>query len=147
MGKDDKNKYDFCFYLRAIQELDKRWEKGELDSRVFRLHQFIEKNWRDIRNSLEQKKEEDDIRAAVNQLYISVGAFDLHSDMADQVNEINKEVWIRAEEGNHNHRDIRFDWTLKWAVPWRQWRDMEDLYVIDKKAPEIYRFLASQKSR
>ena len=147
MDSDHTEVYDYPFYRGAMQELKGRWKRGELNSRVSNLRNFVRRYLDDIQKVTREEIEEQRIEQAVRDLFISIGTLDFVSDMKDQAEEINKEIWIRGERGDDDKVQILFDWTSEHAHSWRRWRNLECLYVIEKKAAKIYReFLENEPS-
>ena len=65
------------------------------------------------------------------------GSIHLPSEMADQIKEINNEIWYRGEHGDYNRSKIQEEWAMRYASMWRNFRIKEILFVCDQKAPEI----------
>jgi hypothetical protein len=57
--------------------------------------------------------------------------------MADQIKEINNEIWFRGEHGDFDRSKIQEEWAVRFAGQWRSWRVKEILYVVDRMGPEI----------
>ena len=64
--------------------------------------------------------------------------------MADQIKEINNEIWYRGEHGDYDRGKIQEEWAMRYASMWRNFRIKEILYVADQKASEINDILNSK---
>jgi len=78
------------------------------------------------------------------QLIRELRTIDLRSENRDQLQEIEKEVWYRGEEGNHDVPAIQADWARRYGPGWRRWRMLQYLYVADRIAPDLIRRLQRQ---
>ena len=74
---------------------------------------------------------------ATKQLIQHRGSIHLPSEMADQIKEINNEIWYRGEHGDYNRSKIQEEWAMRYASMWRNFRIKEILFVVEQKAPEI----------
>ena len=74
---------------------------------------------------------------ATKQLIQHRGSIHLPSEMADQIKEINNEIWYRGEHGDYNRSKIQEEWAMRYASMWRNFRVKEILFVCDQKADEI----------
>ncbi len=75
------------------------------------------------------------------QLMRELRTIDLHAENRDQLHEIEKEVWYRGEEGNHDVKAIQADWARRYGPGWRRWRMLQYLFVADRIAPDVIRRL------
>ncbi len=78
------------------------------------------------------------------QLIRELRSVDLRSENRDQLHEIEKEVWYRGEEGNHDVRAIQADWARRYGPGWRRWRMLQYLFVTDRIAPDLIRRLQAE---
>jgi hypothetical protein len=78
---------------------------------------------------------------ATKQLVQHRGSIHLPSEMADQIKEINNEIWYRGEHGDYNRSKIQEEWAMRYASMWRNFRIKEILFVCDQKSAEIHDIL------
>ncbi len=78
---------------------------------------------------------------ATKQLIQHRGSIHLPSEMADQIKEINNEIWYRGEHGDYNRSKIQEEWAMRYASMWRNFRIKEILFVCDQKSDEIHGIL------
>ena len=50
----------------------------------------------------------------------------------DQIKEIESEIWIQGERGNHDREQIAAEWTQRHARSWREWRIKEYLFAVER---------------
>ena len=120
--------------LRIIEGL---YKSGQLNSICTHLLEFVTRHKQEIQSMAGKSQNEQNVIEAIKQLIQHRGSIHLPSEMADQIKEINNEIWYRGEHGDYNRSKIQEEWAMKYASMWRNFRIKEILYVVDQKAPEI----------
>ena len=137
---------DSIYYPREAVEA--KYAKGELDKIEQRLLGFAERRknrvWAISKEDSATPSDEvllDNLRA-----YLLVrGSLQPAADMADLIQEINKEVWYRNEEqkGRENPQEVAINWEEKFEKKWRQARMFESFVLIDKCKDKLVKILRS----
>ncbi len=122
------------FEKQALAEL---WDTGKLKTISDHLLEFVDRHCDDIREMAPGEPSPEVWVEAVKRLVRKRGSIHLPSDMADQIREINNEIWYRGEKGDYNSTKIKEEWALRYAHKWREWRVKEILYVIDRRQDEV----------
>ncbi len=114
------------------------YKAGQLNSICAHLLEFVSRH-RDEIKAIASKNHRagHTIVDATKQLIQHRGSIHLPSEMADQIKEINNEIWYRGEHGDYNRSKIQEEWAMRYASMWRNFRIKEILFVCDQKAPEI----------
>jgi hypothetical protein len=120
--------------LRIIEGL---YRSGQLNGISVHLLEFVARHRQEIRSMSRSHDSDGDLLEATKQLIQHRGSIHLPSEMADQIKEINNEIWYRGEHGDYNRSKIQEEWAMKYASMWRNFRIKEILYVADQKAVEI----------
>ena len=126
--------------LRTLKE---EWETGKLNTLSEHLLGFIDRHRTDILKLARNSKSPEKLVEAVRKFVCRRGYIHLPLDMADQIHQINCEVWYQGEKGEKNCQKIKENWTVQHAPNWRRWRIKEILYIIDQRASEVGRRLLS----
>jgi hypothetical protein len=114
------------------ESIREKFKSGQLESVRKHLFDFV------IRHRDELTHSNDDI--AYDNLFNMInkrGSVHLPSEMADQIKEINKEIWYRGEDGDLNRRDITENWTYSFSMKWRTARKMEILFLVKECRNEL----------
>lgn len=125
--------------MRELQEL---YDAGRLRSITDHLLEFVTRHKRDILSIAPRSASQDDLLAAAKIVIRQRGSIHLPSEMADQIKEINNEIWFRGERGDFDRAKIQEEWAVRFAGQWRSWRVKEILYVVDRMGPQILKLLA-----
>lgn len=121
--------------LKIIEGL---YKSGQLNSICAHLLEFVARHRVEILAIAAQAPaSRDGVVEATKQLVQHRGSIHLPSEMADQIKEINNEIWYRGEHGDYNRSKIQEEWAMRYASMWRNFRVKEILYVCDQKAGEI----------
>ena len=121
----------------AIEALEASWANGTLRPHVERLLTFVERNREEILQSCVNVGDGLALLSATKHLIIRAGVVHPPSEMRDQVQEIQDEIWIRGERGDFDRQNIAHEWTSRHAANWRRWRLREYLFVADRCAPDV----------
>ena len=117
--KSTKLSYENRYMLEVAREANKM----EIRQAVEELPQIVDRRMRiveTIRTCVEESKS------------VSPAA-----EMADQINEINNEIWYRGEEGITDRARISEEWTRRYAAQWRNARLQELLFLVQAMADEL----------
>ena len=120
--------------------LEAKFEAGDLKDIEVQINDFVERHHVSILSIADTLIDNDVKHPYIEATQILVGKrgyIHLPSEMAALIQEINKEKWIRAEEGESDNAVIKDEWSRKYAATWREARKIEILYVIDKKQDEV----------
>jgi hypothetical protein len=121
--------------LKIIEGL---YKSGQLNGICAHLLDFVTRHKEEIRAiSARERVVGDGVIEATKQLIQHRGSIHLPSEMADQIKEINNEIWYRGEHGDYNRSKIQEEWAMRYASMWRNFRIKEILYVCDQKANDI----------
>jgi hypothetical protein len=120
--------------FRGLQEL---YDAGRLRSISDHLLEFVVRHKRDILALATPSASQEDLLAAAKVVIRKRGSIHLPSEMADQIKEINNEIWFRGEHGDFDRSKIQEEWAVRFAGQWRSWRVKEILYVVDRMGLEI----------
>jgi hypothetical protein len=114
------------------ESLEEKFENGELATIQKHLNDFIERHKSDIKKKVNEKDNPNDFFTILYQEIDRRGSIHIPSEMADQIKEINKEIWYRGEDGATDRRVITEEWTQRYSIMWRQARKKEILFVLRK---------------
>ncbi|MDB5048881.1 MAG: hypothetical protein JWO30_1952 [Fibrobacteres bacterium] len=121
--------------LKIIEGL---YKAGQLNSICAHLLEFVSRHREEIKAmAIRNHRVDNTVVDATKQLIQHRGSIHLPSEMADQIKEINNEIWYRGEHGDYNRSKIQEEWAMRYASMWRNFRIKEILFVCDQKAPEI----------
>jgi len=113
------------------KNLDDMYAKGQLQGICDHLTEFADRHRGEVfkvAGSQEPKALIEGLKTLIHQR----GSIHLPSEMADQIREINNEIWYRGEKGDFDRSKIKEEWAMKYAGAWRSWRVKEILFVCDK---------------
>lgn len=128
--------------LKIIEGL---YKSGQLSGICTHLLEFVGRHKKEILAIAAQSHSAGDgMVEATKQLVQHRGSIHLPSEMADQIKEINNEIWYRGEHGDYNRSKIQEEWAMRYASMWRNFRIKEILFVCDQKADEIAAILKSK---
>jgi len=117
------------------------YKSGQLNGIASHLLEFVSRHKQEIQSIARKTRSDSDLIEATKQLIQHRGSIHLPSEMADQIKEINNEIWYRGEHGDYNRSKIQEEWAMKYASMWRNFRIKEILYVVEQKGPEIQAIL------
>ena len=120
--------------LNTLKEL---WNTGKLQTISDHLIEFIHRHSGEISDYMRNSPSPENWVEAVKHLVRVRGSIHLPSDMADQIREINNELWYRGEKGDLNRAKIQEEWAVLYASRWRSWRVKEIIYVIDRRIADV----------
>ncbi len=123
--------------MEDIELIEERYHKGELHSITAHLVEFVTRHRDEIHEMVKANGSDQHLLDAVKNMVQQRGSIHLPSEMADQIKEINNEIWYRGEKGDLDRSKIKEEWAMKYAAMWRQFRIKEILYVVDRKKDEI----------
>lgn len=123
------------------QIIEGLYKSGQLNGIGTHLLEFVSRHKQEIQSMARKTRSDSNLIEATKQLIQHRGSIHLPSEMADQIKEINNEIWYRGEHGDYNRSKIQEEWAMKYASMWRNFRIKEILYVVDQKAPEIQAIL------
>lgn len=117
--------------------IESKYRRGELSSISDHLLEFVERHRKEILDISRDSRDDVPIIDATKQIVQLRGSIHLPSEMADQIREINNEIWYRGEHGDYDRSKIQEEWAMKYASMWRSFRIKEILYVIDRMREPI----------
>ena len=120
--------------IRIIGEM---YKAGQLNNICLHLIEFVTRHREEIKAMADKNQIYNANIEATKQLIQHRGSIHLPSEMADQIKEINNEIWYRGEHGDYNRSKIQEEWAMRYASMWRNFRIKEILFVVEQKAPEI----------
>ncbi len=122
---------------QELKTLAEEWGSGKLQALSSYLLEFIDRHRDEILKLARTSKSPEKRVEAFKQLVRQRGYIHLPLDMADQIHEINNEIWYQGEKGDFNRQKIKEIWTVKYASTWRRWRVKQILYIIDRRFSEV----------
>ncbi len=120
--------------IRIIEGL---YKSGQLNSICLHLLEFVSRHRDEIRAIANKNRIHNANIEATKQLIQHRGSIHLPSEMADQIKEINNEIWYRGEHGDYDRAKIQEEWAMRYASMWRNFRIKEILFVVEQKASDI----------
>lgn len=120
------------------------YKSGQLNNICLHLLEFVNRHKGEIREIAKKNRLNNSNVEATKQLIQHRGSIHLPSEMADQIKEINNEIWYRGEHGDYDRAKIQEEWAMRYASMWRNFRIKEILYVAEQKASEINEILKSK---
>ena len=130
-GPQEIKKMDEQEYIKQ------KYKAGALKSIEEHLDEFIDRCKPEIEEIIQDSKGEIDFIDAIKKIVQKKGSIHLPSEMADQIKEINNEIWYRGEKGDHDRAHIQEEWAMKYAADWRSYRIKEIIYVIELHREQI----------
>jgi hypothetical protein len=129
-----------------LQKLEDLYNCGQLGSICDHVLEFVTRHRGDI-VKIAQGPGDKHLLDATKNLIKQRGSIHLPSEMADQIREINNEIWYRGEKGDFDRSKIKEEWAMKYAGAWRTWRVKEILYVVDRMSEKILGMLRQSTVR
>ncbi len=117
------------------------YQSGQLNNICAHLLEFVSRHRKEILAMTGRDRSKHAYVEATCQLIQHRGSIHLPSEMADQIKEINNEIWYRGEHGDYDRAKIQEEWAMKYASMWRNFRIREILYVVGQKAPDLQSIL------
>ena len=113
------------------------WKTGKLKNLSTHLLGFVDRNRVEILKLARNAKSPEKLVVAAQKFVRRRGYIHLPLDMADQIHEINNEIWYRGEIGDFDRQKIKETWTVRHAPTWRRWRIKQIMFIIDQRASEV----------
>jgi hypothetical protein len=126
-----------------LQKLEELFNAGQLTNICDHVVDFVGRHRNEILK-LSQGPGDTHLLDAIKILVRQRGSIHLPSEMADQIREINNEIWYRGERGDFDKAKIKEEWAMKYAGAWRTWRVKEILYVVDRMSDKVLALLRQQ---
>lgn len=141
---------DSIYYPREAVEA--KYAKGELSKVELRLLGFAERHKNRVWtiSKEDSANPSDDVLLDNLRAYLLVrGSLQPAAEMADLIQEINKEVWYRNEEqkGKENSEEVAINWEEQYEKKWRQARMFEAFVLIDKCKDKLIEILRSVNAK
>ncbi len=114
------------------QQLEHLWDSGRLQRHLEALERFYRERRHEFRQLLNTSTDNDELVEVAKLLVIENGIVDRLSETLDQIKEIESEIWIQGEHGNHDRERIAEEWTRRYAQAWREWRIKEYLFAVER---------------
>ncbi len=134
------------FYAR--EELDRKFADGDLSGLRRDLLNFIGRHAAQIREVAAELPEGIDLETGLIETARTFvedhGVLQPARELAQQIQEINKEIWYQGEKepvGGADRRRISEEWTEKYSGQWRSARVQEISYVFDRSENAILELL------
>ena len=117
--------------------LELLWYEGRMLPHSEWLMAFMDRHREEILRMAGAQRDPRALLAATKQLIVQRGSIDMGSELKDQKQEIQNELWYRGEKGEHDRVRIEQQWTAEHAAAWRRWRIKEYLFVADRCVERI----------
>lgn len=114
------------------QLLEQLWQAGRLQRHLDALERFYRQKRDEFKQLLDTTSDNEEIVQIAQYLVAQSGIVDRLTETLDQIKEIESEIWIQGEVGNHDRDKIAEEWTLRHARAWREWRIKEYLYAVER---------------
>ncbi len=120
------------------ESLAEKFENGGMEKIYNHLVGYIERNLSAFKNKcVDSSNFPENCMELIESEISRKGSVHLPSEMADQIKEINKEIWYRGEDGVGDRQEIKDEWTQRYSRKWRKARRIEILYVLKRRRNEI----------
>ncbi|MDQ8184996.1 hypothetical protein [Pelagicoccus sp. SDUM812002] len=114
------------------RQLEQLWQSGRLHRHLDALERFYSEKRSEFIELLEDPTDNENLVAIAKLLVVQNGIVDRIAETLDQIQEIESEIWIQGELGNHDRNQIAADWTRRYARSWREWRIKEYLFAVEQ---------------
>jgi hypothetical protein len=120
--------------MAELDELEQEYLDGKLDHIKSDLEAFVKKNDMEIQRFIQKLNSKMHHKISIDQglrWYLVLSqTINTTSESKDQIEEIQREIWYRCEEGTKKPKDeIAMDWIAKHAAGWRDHRILQVIYV------------------
>lgn len=134
------------FGMTEFDELKQEYASGRLDHIKRDLESFIKKNDLEIVRFVQNLNSKMHHKISTDQglrWYLLLSqTINTASESKDQIEEIQKEIWYRCEEGVKKPRDeIAKDWIAKHAAGWRDHRILQIIYAYAQESEKYLKLL------
>ncbi|MBD5781157.1 hypothetical protein IEN85_16780 [Pelagicoccus sp. NFK12] len=119
------------------QLLEQLWHAGRLQRHLAALERFYREKRDEFMQLLDTTSDNEEIIQIAKYLVAQNGIVDRLAETLDQIKEIESEIWIQGEVGNHDREKIAQEWTLRHARAWREWRIKEYLYAVEHMEAQL----------
>ncbi|MDQ8180731.1 hypothetical protein [Pelagicoccus sp. SDUM812005] len=123
---------EFLPQAHERQLLEQLWHSGRLQRHLDALERFYREKREEFKQLLDTTSDNDELVEIAQYLVVQSGIVDRLAETLDQIKEIESEIWIQGELGNHDRNKIAEEWTLRHARSWREWRIKEYLYAVEQ---------------
>jgi len=114
------------------QKLEQLWREGRLQKHLESLEAFYRAKRKDFLQRIQACREPGQLLSIARQLVVECGVVDPIAEAADQIREIESEIWIQCEHSKQERERIACEWASRYAVQWRQWRIKEYLFALER---------------
>lgn len=122
--------------------LEQLWAAGRLQARLESLECFYRKSRQTFSSLVESNPDGGRIVEVAKLLVVDSVVVDCRAEATDQVREIEREIWIQGERGNHDRDRIASEWASHHAQSWRLWRIKEYLFAVERMESRLPEFLS-----
>ncbi len=131
------NSSDGLWY--AQEYLEAKYNNGEFKQIIEHLFDCLQDNRETIQGLIKEAdaSNKDGKLSVIKEYLKNRKSIHLPSEMAAQIQEISKELWIRGEEGEKNASKVKEEWAQEHAPSWRQARIIEMQFVVDKMSDKV----------
>jgi hypothetical protein len=120
-----------------LKKLQHRWDAGAYAEDLNHLIDFVRERKDLLMQAAGGSGSEADYLKAVRALLIQFGSVDARTEMLEQLQLIQDEIWYCGERGDYDRARIVEDWTRQHAAAWRRWRLIEYLFVLERGGYQI----------
>ncbi|MGL1902167.1 MAG: hypothetical protein OCC49_08535 [Fibrobacterales bacterium] len=123
----------------AQEYLEAKYNNGEFEQMIEHLLECLNDNQVQVQQLIiEKSAKTDDAKLEIIKEYLrNRKSIHLPSELASQIKEISKEMWIRGENGEKDRPKVQDEWAQQHAPSWRQARTIEMQFVVDKQKEAI----------
>lgn len=114
------------------RQLEQLWHSGRLQRHLDALERFYREKRHEFNELLKTSTDSDELVAVAKLLVVENVIVDQLAETLDQIKEIESEIWIQGERGNHDRDQIAAEWTQRYASAWREWRLKEYLFAVER---------------
>lgn len=113
------------------EKLEQLWNSGHLQRHIAALEKFYRKNRHQLEALIASRSQRPSLVELAKHLVIEARIIDRTTEIADQIADIETEIWIQGERGNYDRDRIVAEWAAQHAAQWRHWRIKEYLFATE----------------
>jgi hypothetical protein len=132
--------------MTEIEEIERRYDSGELDPIKRDLERFLVAHRTDIAESRAQEERKGSAISesdAVKLYILRYRSINPGGEIREQLEEIQREKWIRGVESgcSPDAEQVALEWARRYSAAWRQHRLTTILYVFERERERYLKLL------
>lgn len=113
------------------EKLELLWQTGRLQRHIDALEKFYRNNRHQLEALIAGRSQRTSLVELAKRLVVEARIIDRATEIADQIADIETEIWIQGERGNYDRDRIVAEWADQHAAQWRRWRIKEYLFATE----------------